>query len=84
MLENLPSFLSIFQSKSLPEDLDQVDYKTLAESLKWVSGADRGVSFDDDVCPFPGLEAFSEDDAPFFFRTPKRDAGRPQTAGLWS
>jgi formylglycine-generating enzyme required for sulfatase activity len=65
--ENLPPFLSIFQSKSLPEDLDQVDYKTLTEALKWVSGADRSVSFGEDVCPFPGLEAFSEDDAPFFF-----------------
>ncbi len=67
MPENLPPFLSIFQSQSLPEDLDQVDYKTFTEALKLVSGADRSISFGEDVCPFPGLEAFSEDDAPFFF-----------------
>jgi formylglycine-generating enzyme required for sulfatase activity len=67
--DSLPPFLSIFQAANLPEDLARCDFAELADRLKAVPAAaeDARPAIDDGTCPFPGLEAFREDDARFFF-----------------
>ena len=66
--DSLPPFLSIFQTQSLPEALDQIDFGKLAKDLQTTAGAEGGGAvIGEGICPFPGLEAFNEDDASFFF-----------------
>ncbi|MGH6897200.1 MAG: toll/interleukin-1 receptor domain-containing protein [Geminicoccaceae bacterium] len=67
--DSLPPFLSIFQAERLPEDLAGFDFAELADRLKAAPDAanDARPAVDDGVCPFPGLEAFREDEARFFF-----------------
>jgi formylglycine-generating enzyme required for sulfatase activity len=61
--ERLPPFLSVFQAASL----DRTDVRELAGRLLSAAGEAAHPEIDEDVCPFPGLEAFEEDDARFFF-----------------
>ena len=67
--DDLPPFLSVLQAQSLPEDLERFDFRKLAERLAAVPDrADEAPpEIADGDCPFPGLEAFREDDARFFF-----------------
>ncbi len=66
--EDLPPFLGIFQSRSLPERLEGFDFASLAETLRAAGvGAQSAERLDPETCPFPGLEAFREKDARFFF-----------------
>jgi hypothetical protein len=62
--ESLPPFLSLFQARSLPADLGAFDFGVLAAELAVVSEPSGPLA--GDVCPFPGLEPYREDDAPFF------------------
>lgn len=80
----LPGFLAIFQAAPLPDDLNKVDFGVLANRLsKGRCGAQTAI-VTNDVCPFPGLEAFGEDDARFFFGRHKEavDAIRRLGIGL--
>jgi len=67
--KNLPSFLAIFQARTLPKEPPQDFFDDLAKDLlaKASEQAPPAISMPPDTCPFPGLEAFTEEDAPFFF-----------------
>jgi hypothetical protein len=67
--DSLPPFLSIFQAERLPEGLECLDFGALADRLTAISGSadDARPPIHDDTCPFPGLEAFHEAEARFFF-----------------
>jgi len=65
----LPPFLSIFQA--IPLDEQNPDYPALARRVReLIDGAAAEAAhpaFDPTVCPFPGLRAFEESEARFFF-----------------
>ncbi len=66
----LPPFLSTFQAEALPEQMDDGAYRGLAERLLSAVAADAEdgtAAPDDGVEPFPGLEAFDETNAQFYF-----------------
>lgn len=66
--ESLPPFLGIFQAERLSGSLNEVDFAGLAQKLLTAASIKVGdLLVKNDVCPFPGLEAFNEDDAIFFF-----------------
>lgn len=64
--EDLPPFLSTFQVRPLAAE---PDYQALANSLRNAvqEVADIQPQYDPEVCPFPGLGAYNEADAKFFF-----------------
>jgi formylglycine-generating enzyme required for sulfatase activity len=81
----LPPFLATLQAKPLPEKLSDIDYGNMAT---WLS---RKVPYQDplalpsvpsEVCPFPGLEAFGEDDAKFFFGRQKETLDAVSCMGM--
>src|SRR5262249_15521815 len=59
--DSLPPFLSIFQAVSLPNDLTAIDYAVMVQRLSGALGSQEpnpAETIPNDVCPFPGLEAF--------------------------
>lgn len=68
--EQLPPFLATVQARPLTLDPAQGDFAALAERLKRAQDKDSPLpapGIDTGRAPFPGLEAFQGDDAPFFF-----------------
>jgi len=66
----LPPFLATLQAEALPDKLSDIDYGIMAMRLSRVvpgQGLSSTPRVASDVCPFPGLEAFGETDAQFFF-----------------
>jgi hypothetical protein len=81
----LPPFLATLQAEPLPEPLADIDYKKLAQRLArgqvaHPAGTKAGVPLD--RCPFPGLEAFGENDTPFFFGRQKETLDAVSCLGL--
>lgn len=67
--EALPPFLSTTQAKTLPADVSQIDFVALAAELSQSTRVELVLShlpLSPETCPFPGLEAFGEAEAPFF------------------
>ena len=66
--EQLPPFLATVQARPLPVDPAQTDFAALADRLRRTQeSAEPAPGLDTGRPPFPGLEAFQRDDAPFFF-----------------
>lgn len=68
--DSLPPFLATFQAEALPEHLSDIDYGRLAQRLSRGGGDQPEIAtpvVPNDVCPFPGLEAFGENETQFFF-----------------
>jgi hypothetical protein len=67
--EQLPPFLSIFQAESLPTDPDESFFARLAGRLREAALTTEKASRSkpSEVCPYPGLEAYDENTAGFFF-----------------
>lgn len=67
--ESLPPFLATLQAELLSDPLSDLDFTRLAQQLSrgaTIQPTNAGSSSPSDVCPFPGLEAFEEQDTPFF------------------
>lgn len=70
MPDALPPFLATLQAEPLPEKPSEIDYGELAHRLARTVPDHVSLALPpvpSDVCPFPGLEAFGEDNARFFF-----------------
>ncbi len=85
MPEALPPFLATLQAEPLPEQLSDIDYGRLAQRLSnerpaQPASATRVVP--SDVCPFPGLEAFGENETQFFFGRQKETLDAVSCLGL--
>lgn len=66
--DDLPPFLSVLQAQRLPEDLERFDFTELAARLAAIPEVEQEARSEvEGTCPFPGLEAFREDEARFFF-----------------
>jgi hypothetical protein len=66
--DDLPPFLATVQVRALPLDPAQGNFAALAERLNRAPDtAQRAPSLDTGRPPFPGLEAFQGEEAPFFF-----------------
>ena len=81
----LPPFLATIQAEALPEKLSDIDYGGLAQRLsRTVPGLAPPAMppVPSDHCPFPGLEAFGEDDAKFFFGRQKETLDAVSCMGL--
>ncbi|MCU0735388.1 MAG: toll/interleukin-1 receptor domain-containing protein, partial [Methylotetracoccus sp.] len=64
--EDLPPFLSIFQAEMLPAEPSDHDYRRLAACFA-AAGEQGAVIPLSPVCPYPGLESYTEATAEFFF-----------------
>jgi hypothetical protein len=83
--DSLPPFLATLQAEPLPAKLSDIDYGGLAQRLSHkVPGQVPLVTpaIPSDVCPFPGLEAFGEDEAQFFFGRQKETLDAVSCLGL--
>jgi hypothetical protein len=83
--DSLPPFLATLQAEALPEKLSDIDYGVLAQRLSRKGGGQVSLptpSVPSDVCPFPGLEAFGEDEAQFFFGRQKETLDAVSCLGL--
>ena len=82
----MPPFLEIFQAVRLPKDFTEIDYGALAQRLSGVSRGiqelDSSAEISKDLCPFPGLEAFGEQDARFFFGRQKETLDAVSRLGM--
>jgi hypothetical protein len=68
--EDLPPFLSLFQAERLPAELTADDYRRLAQSLastREVAQSAEPAAIASNICPYPGLEAYDENTARFYF-----------------
>jgi formylglycine-generating enzyme required for sulfatase activity len=68
--EDLPPFLSLFQAERLPAEPEADDYRRLAHSLSSVPEVTQpatGPAIAQHICPYPGLEAYDEESARFYF-----------------
>jgi hypothetical protein len=81
----LPPFLATLQAEPLPEKPSEINYRDLAHRLaRKVPGHVPLVTppIASDECPFPGLEAFGEDNAKFFFGRQKETLDAVSCLGL--
>lgn len=83
--DSLPPFLATLQAEPLPKQLSDIDYGSLAQRL-FRRGSDQPAItapvVPSDVCPFPGLEAFGEDETQFFFGRQKETLDAVSCLGL--
>ena len=83
--ESLPPFLATLQAELLPDPLSDLDYGRLAQRLSRghvAQPASAASSVPSSVCPFPGLEAFGENDTQFFFGRQKETLDAVSCLGL--
>jgi formylglycine-generating enzyme required for sulfatase activity len=83
--DTMPPFLEIFQAVTLTSDFTEIDYGALAHRLSGAVDAQESESLPaipNDICPFPGLEAFGEQDARFFFGRQKETLEAVSRLGL--
>ena len=64
--DDLPPFLGNFQARALPTDPSEDDYRQVAEAIAAASAAGEIIPLSP-VCPYPGLECYTEATAGFFF-----------------
>jgi len=83
--DSLPPFLATLQAEPLPEQLSDIDYGWLAQRLtrgRADQPASATAAVPSDVCPFPGLEAFGENETQFFLGRQKETLDAVNCLGL--
>jgi formylglycine-generating enzyme required for sulfatase activity len=64
--DDLPPFLGNFQARALPAEPGEEDYRLIKEAIAAAAAAGEPIPLSP-VCPYPGLECYTEATAEFFF-----------------